>query len=94
MNVICGVIHHGGRKGEPLACGLPSGHVGEHAWAGIPTFVDGVTATEKAADSLVRHILEFDTILSPEYVDALDAAIELDTHAVKARTDTWTVVAT
>lgn len=37
---ICAVICECGPFGEPLACGLPDGHGGPHAWASLPTFVD------------------------------------------------------
>ena len=38
---ICGVVCPCGAFGEPLACGLMKGHGGPHAWASLPTFIDG-----------------------------------------------------
>ena len=38
---ICGLSGNYGAKGEPLACAYPRGHDGDHAWASLPTFVDG-----------------------------------------------------
>jgi ribosomal protein L37E len=35
---ICGIVSYSGAKGEPLACGFPAGHAGNHAWATLPTF--------------------------------------------------------
>lgn len=40
---ICGVVCAAGRHGEPLACGHPHGHAGDHAWGSLPTFVAGAT---------------------------------------------------
>lgn len=40
-NDSCGVGSASGRNGEMLLCGLPAGHDGEHAWASLPTFVNG-----------------------------------------------------
>lgn len=36
---ICAVVAYCGPHGEPLACGLPVGHMAEHSWASLPTFV-------------------------------------------------------
>lgn len=38
---ICGQGGNYGRLGEPLVCGHPAGHTGDHAWVSLPTFVDG-----------------------------------------------------
>ena len=85
---ICGIIHNGGRFGESLACGYLEGHAGAHSWASIPTFEgNGLTASENAANKLLSHIAEFSTILSQEYVDALETAVEYDTREWKARMD-------
>ena len=35
---ICGVVSQSGPNREPLACGFPQGHDGDHAWASLPTF--------------------------------------------------------
>lgn len=42
---ICGLSGNYGAKGEPLACAYRRGHDGDHAWASLPTFVDGVRHT-------------------------------------------------
>ena len=39
--LICGAVSQSGRYGEPLACAFPKGHAGAHAWASLPTFVNG-----------------------------------------------------
>lgn len=38
---ICGVVCNCGPEGEPLACGYPPLHDGNHSWASIPTFCYG-----------------------------------------------------
>lgn len=38
---MCGLSGDYGALMEPLACGYPKGHSGDHAWASLPTFVDG-----------------------------------------------------
>lgn len=38
---ICGASGAYGAYGEPLACAHRRGHHGDHAWASLPTFVDG-----------------------------------------------------
>ena len=38
---ICGVVCNCGPEGEPLACGYPIGHEGNHAWSAIPSFCYG-----------------------------------------------------
>lgn len=38
---VCGVGCAAGRKGEMLLCGFKKGHKGKHAWASLPTFVEG-----------------------------------------------------
>lgn len=47
--LICGVIGSCGPSREPIACGYGPGHVGDHSWATLPTFVDGLTLLERAA---------------------------------------------
>lgn len=37
-SLICGVVSNSGYEGEPLACGFTVGHIGQHAWATLPTF--------------------------------------------------------
>jgi hypothetical protein len=38
---ICGLSGNYGPFMEPLACGHPKGHDGDHAWVSLPTFVNG-----------------------------------------------------
>jgi hypothetical protein len=45
---ICGVVSQSGPNREPLACGFPKGHEGEHAWATLPTF----TASEDDREAI------------------------------------------
>lgn len=39
---ICGQGGNYGAFMEPIACGYPKHHEGPHAWATLPTFVNGV----------------------------------------------------
>lgn len=34
---VCGIVSNSGPDGEPLGCGYPAGHEGDHAWASLPT---------------------------------------------------------
>jgi hypothetical protein len=82
------VIHHGGRNGEPIACAFPFGHSGEHSWATIPTFTDGMTKTEKNSDRLLNNWGEFGYITDIEFFNDLHDALKQDLEECKARTDT------
>lgn len=85
---ICGVAHAGGRNGELLACGMPMGHTGEHAWTTLPSFFEGLTKTEKAVKRLLDNFGEFGTITDNVYMDDLIKAFDADMAECKSRTDT------
>jgi hypothetical protein len=55
---ICGIVCAAGRKGEPLACGHKKGHRGKHAWASLPTFVNGVAVEDVERAARVLETLD------------------------------------
>lgn len=52
---ICGVVSLSGVRGAPLACGLPVGHSGTHAWASLPTFTEDLQSEIDAAASVAAY---------------------------------------
>jgi hypothetical protein len=69
---MCGVGCAAGAKGEMLLCGFKKGHRGKHAWATLPTFVDGkLTVDDRAVDRAAEALRHTMLGGSPEGTKAL-----------------------
>lgn len=74
---ICGALSDSGYHGETLACGMPKGHEGAHAWASLPTFTAEIVATvdkRSAIDMTPIYTLTLTKDLSKGSVLEFDAA--------------------
>jgi hypothetical protein len=77
--VVCGVGCAAGRNGEMLLCGFRKGHFGAHAWASLPTFIDGGILADEQLSLLIRSLGlahdVFATLIDPDPARGLLTAL-------------------